>query len=340
MLDATVISIDNLDSIASTIFANVDVKYAQHQISVLHLYFMNPESLSWDDLRFFLHVARAGSLSKASQTMAVSHATAFRRLQRLEADLGVRLFDKTRAGYALTQAGDELLAVAAELERQVQTVARSLGSRDAWPGGVVRVTTTDTLMHHLLPPILAAYQKSAQVQLQLSTSTALFDIANGDADVAIRVGGKPPEPLVGRRLCRIESTVYYSRQLHNVRLDQLEAYPWIAGDASLAHLDSSKWLRQQGLERATVIRTGSHVNVLHLLKSGAGLGVLPCYLGDLEPSLCRLMPPRKDWRSDLWLLTRADLRHVPRIKKLFDAVYDGSRALVPLFEGQAPVDES
>lgn len=299
---------------------------------------MNPETLSWDDLRFFLHVGRAGSLSQAALTMAVSHATAYRRLQRLERELGVRLFDKTRAGYTLTQAGDELMAVANELERQVQTMARSLASRDAWPGGVVRVTTTDTLMHHLLPPILAAYQKSAQVQLHVTTSTALFDIVNGEADVAIRAGGKPPEPLVGRRLCRIESTVYYSRQLQNISLDHLGAYPWVAGDASLAHLDSSKWLRQQGLERATVIRTGSHVNVLHLLKSGAGLGVLPCYLGDLEPALSRLMAPRKDWRSDLWLLTRADLRHVPRIKKLFDAVYEGSRALVPLFEGLAAVD--
>lgn len=330
-------SIDNLCSHAYAIFANDDVKYAQHAFPLLSTNYMNPEKISWDNLRFFLHVARGGSLSKAAQTMLVSHATAFRRLQRLEGELGVRLFDKTRAGYALTQAGDELLAVAGELERQVQGAARSLASRESWPGGVVRVTTTDTLMHHLLPPILAAYQKAAQVQLHVTTSTELFDIVNGEADVAIRAGGKPPEPLVGRRLCRIESTVYYSRQLRNISLDKLEAYPWIAGDDSLAHLDSSKWLRQQGLDRATVIRTGSHVNVLNLVKSAAGLAVLPCYLGDLEPSLCRLMAPRKDWRSDLWLLTRADLRQVPRIKKLFDAVYEGSRALVPLFEGQAPL---
>lgn len=72
------------------------------------------------------------------------------------------------------------------------------------------------------------------------------------------------------------------------------------------------------------------------MKAGAGLAVLPCYLGDLEPSICRVMPtPPKAWRSDLWLLTRLELRHVPRIKQLFDAVFEGTRPLVALFEGHA-----
>lgn len=298
---------------------------------------MKPENLSWEDLRFFLHVGRGGSLTAAAHSMVVSHATAFRRLRRLEQEIGVRLFDKSRSGYALTEAGHDLMQVAQNMDLELQMAARRLGGRDAWPGGIVRLTTTDTLMHHLLPPILCAWRTASNVQLHVNTSTSLLDIARGEADVAIRAGGKPPEPLVGRRLCRIESTIYHARQVSVQAGDDLAAHPWVAGDEGLAHLDSSKWLTKQGLERATVLRTGSHVNVLHMLKQGAGLGVLPCYLGDLEPSLVRLRPPEKAWRSDLWLLTRADLRHVPRIKQLFDAVYEGSRAWVPLFEGQVPV---
>ena len=297
---------------------------------------MKPENLEWDDLRFFLHVGRGGSLTAAAHSMVVSHATAFRRLRRLEQELGVRLFDKTRAGYTLTEAGQDLMQVAQNIDRELQMAARRIGGRDAWPGGIVRLTTTDTLMHHLLPPILCAYQRACNVQLHVSTSTRLLDIGNGEADVALRAGGKPPEPLVGRRVCRIESTVYYARHLQGIAPDNLAGQPWVAGDEGLAHLASSKWLARQGLEPATVLRTSSHVNVLHLLRQGAGLGVLPCYLGDLEPTLVRLRPPEKDWRSDLWLLTRTDLRHVPRIKQLFDAVYDGSRQWVPLFEGQQP----
>lgn len=299
---------------------------------------MAAESSSWDDLRFFLHIARAGSLTAAAATLAVSHATVFRHLLRLEGEVGVRLFERTRAGYTLTAAGEELLNAATAVELELTTATRRLGSRAAWPGGVVRVTTTDTLMHALLPPLLSAYQQATSVQLHINTSTALNDILNGEADVAIRAGGRPPDPLVVRRLCRIESTVYGSRKIGGVRPDNLADYPWIAGDETLAHLDSSKWQREQGLDAATVLRSNSHVTVLNLVKAGAGLAVLPCYLGDLEPSISRVIQtPPKAWRSDLWLLTRLELRQVPRIKQLFDALYEGTRALLPLFEGQAPL---
>lgn len=297
---------------------------------------MTQSPSSWDDLRFFLHIGRAGSLTAAADKLGVSHATVFRRLGSLEAELGVRLFERSRAGYALTEAGQELLRVAADMETELASATRQLGKRAAWPGGVVRLTTTDTLMHAALAPLLSAYQRQAGVQLLISTSTVQQDILKGEADVAIRAGGRPPDPLVARRLCRIESTVYRSRKIGDATPDNLADFPWVAGDETFAHLDSSKWLRQQGLDANAVLRTNSHVNVLNLVKAGAGLAVLPCYLGDLEPSICRVIPaPPKAWRSDLWLLTRLELRHVPRIKQLFDAVFEGTRPLVELFEGHA-----
>lgn len=293
---------------------------------------------SWDDLRVFLHIGRTGSLTAAASSLGVSHATVFRRLQQLEAEVGVRLFTRSRAGYALTVAGQELMQVATGIELELAAATRHLGSRAAWPGGVVRLTTTDTLMHAALSPLLTSYQRSAGVQLLINTSTVQQDILKGEADVAIRAGGRPSDPLVARRLCRIESTVYRSRKIGGVMPSNLADYPWVAGDDTFAHLDSSKWLLQQGLDAQAVLRTNSHVNILNLVKAGAGLAVLPCYLGDLEPSLCRVIPiPPKMWRSDLWLLTRVELRQVPRIKQLFDAVYDGTRAIVPLFEGQTPI---
>lgn len=107
---------------------------------------------SWDDLRIFLHVSRGGSLTAAAHSLALSHATAYRRVQKLEQELGVRLFERTRAGYALTKAGEELAGVAADMERSLLLTTRSLSQREAWPGGVVKITSVDTLMHHVLPP--------------------------------------------------------------------------------------------------------------------------------------------------------------------------------------------
>lgn len=83
-----------------------------------------------------------------------------------------------------------------------------LGRREAWPGGVLRITTTDTLMHKVLPPLLAAFHSRVQdVQLQVTTSNAMVKIGEHEADVAIRAGGRPPDPLVGRKLCGLESTI-------------------------------------------------------------------------------------------------------------------------------------
>ncbi|MDC6169549.1 LysR family transcriptional regulator [Paucibacter sp. XJ19-41] len=297
---------------------------------------MTQSPKSWDDLRFFLHIARAGSLIAAADKLGVSHATVFRRLGSLESELGVRLFERNRSGYALTEAGQELLQVAAGMATELASATRRLGKRAAWPGGVVRLTTTDTLMHAALAPLLSAYQRQAGVQLLINTSTVQQDILKGEADVAIRAGGRPADPLVARRLCRIESTVYRSRKIGGATPGNLADFPWVAGDETFAHLDSSKWLHQQGLDANAVLRTNSHVNVLNLVKAGAGMAVLPCYLGDLESSICRVIPtPPKAWRSDLWVLTRLDLRHVPRIKQLFDAVFEGTRPLVELFEGRA-----
>lgn len=220
---------------------------------------MTQSPRSWDDLRFFLHIGRTGSLTSAADKLGVSHATVFRRLGSLEAELGVRLFARSRAGYALTEAGKELLQVAADMETELASATRQLGKRAAWPGGVVRLTTTDTLMHAALAPLLSAYQRQANVQLLINTSTVQQDILKGEADVAIRAGGRPADPLVARRLCRIESTVYRSRKIGGVTPGNLADFPWVAGDETFAHLDSSKWLHQHGLDSNAVLRTNSHI---------------------------------------------------------------------------------
>jgi DNA-binding transcriptional LysR family regulator len=107
-------------------------------------------------------------------------------------------------------------------------------------------------------------------------------------------------------------------------------------DETLAHLDSARWLRSQGLDSRVAVRTSSLLNVLALVRAGVGLGALPCHLGDRDPSLRRVMEPPREWRSELWLLTRPELRKVPRVRGLFDRIYEGTRPSVDLLEGRCP----
>jgi DNA-binding transcriptional LysR family regulator len=292
--------------------------------------------LDWDDLRVVLQIARHRRLAAAAKAGHVSHATLFRRLRVLEARLGVRLFDRLRSGYEPTRAGAELIEFARRMDGELQTLTEGLRGRQAWPGGLVRLSTADTWMQELLPPLLASYQARTQVQLGISSGNEMDDVLQGAVDVALRSGGAPPEPLVGRRLSRVEATVYCSRKLGGVREDRLADLPWVGADHQLAHLTSARWLERQGLAGRVAMRTNSLVNVRQLVRAGVGLGALPCYLGDADRSLRRVFDPPHDWRSELWLLTRAELRHVPRIKALFDHLYEGTRPWVPLLEGRKP----
>jgi DNA-binding transcriptional LysR family regulator len=292
--------------------------------------------IDWDDIRIVLQISRHGRLAAAAAAGQVSHATLFRRLRALETRLGVRLFERLRAGYEPTRAGAELIEVAQRMAGELQVVTAGLLGRQAWPGGHVRLSAADTWMENLLPPLLASYQARHQAQLALSTGNPLVDVMQGATDVALRSGGPPPEPLVGRRLARVEATVYCSRKLGGVRADRLADFPWVGVDAELKHLASARWLERQGLAGRVAIRTNSLVHVRRLVASGIGLGALPCYLGDTDASLRRVFEPPRDWRSELWLLTRVELRPVPRIKALLDHLYEGTRPWLPLLEGREP----
>ncbi|QPF72851.1 LysR family transcriptional regulator [Roseateles sp. DAIF2] len=295
-----------------------------------------PSGLDWDDLRILLQIARHGRLAAAAEAGPLSHATLFRRLRALEARLGMRLFERLRAGYEPTRAGAELIEFARRMDGELQAVTAGLRGRESWPGGLVRLSAADTWMQGLLPPLLASYQTRHQVQLGFRSGNAMDDVLQGAVDVALRSGGKPPEPLVGRRLARVEATVYCSRKLGGVRADRLADQPWVGVDEQLSHLASARWLEREGLASRVAMRSNSLVHVLQLVRAGVGLGALPCYLGDADPGLRRVFDPPRDWRSELWLLTRVELRPVPRIKALFDHLYEGTRDWVPLLEGMRP----
>src|SRR5262245_52530552 len=111
--------------------------------------------LAWDDLRLVKTIADAKGLSGAAGRLGVNHSTVFRRLGQIEAALGVSLFERHRTGYLPTTAGEEMVAVARRIDEDIAGFARKLAGRELTPAGELRVTTSDTLLVHLLTPMLA-----------------------------------------------------------------------------------------------------------------------------------------------------------------------------------------
>ena len=173
---------------------------------------MQKSTIDWDDLRLFLGLVRHGSARGAAQALALSHSTVVRRVERLESDLGVRLFDRDFTGYRPTAAGETLLVSALKAEDAILAAGRKLHGQDARLTGEIRLTTSDILVNYLLMPDLALFTSNyPDIDLTVLQSYDIFDLARREADVAIRfIGGgrSPPEDLVGRKLVAAASCYY------------------------------------------------------------------------------------------------------------------------------------
>ncbi|SMF71795.1 transcriptional regulator, LysR family [Tistlia consotensis] len=290
--------------------------------------------MDWDDLRIVLAIGEAGSLSGAGRRLAVSHATVFRRLGALESRLGVRLFERARDGYAPTPAGEELLAAARRVQGAVAAAERRIAGRDLRPAGPLRVTTTDTLLHGLLLPLLPAFRAAfPEIVLELVASNSRADLTKREADVALRPSDRPPERLVGRRLGRIAEAVYAARDSAQESTD-LRSLDWIGPDPGLHFPALEDWLEAEGLAPLVVLRLDSLLAIRAAVAVGLGVAVLPCYLADPDPTLTRLGDPVTGLDSELWLLTHPDLRRTARVRAFLDFMGKEIAARAPLLAGE------
>jgi len=303
---------------------------------------MNERHADWDDLRVVLAVGRAGTLAGAGKLLGFSHPTVFRRIVRLERRLGVRLFERGRAGYKPTPSGEELIAVAEHLEGQVTAAESRVAGKDLRPTGTIRVTTTDTLLIGLLSPIFARFLAAHPgITLEVVVSNQIFDLSKRDADVAIRPSKEVPGDLVGRRIADIYSAVYRHVDfiIPGAALAGLASLPWVGLDGSLSFVPMARWMRRNRMDGAVIYRTNTVLGCLDGVRGGIGLGVLPCYLGDAQPDLLRVGPPIEELTSELWLLTHADLRGVLRVRMFVDFMADALEPHRGRF-AQAPVASS
>jgi DNA-binding transcriptional LysR family regulator len=280
--------------------------------------------MEWDDVRYFLAVARGGGLSPAARALGVNHSTVFRRVNALETRLGARLFDRLPDGYALTPAGEAMMADAVAVDEHITALDRRMSGQDHRLTGSLRVTTTDTIAHEILMPHLARFRTAhPSIDLELVIGNPVVNLSKREADVAIRPSLEPGSALVGRRISGLAMAVYgaegYMTQRGRPRrATDLASHDWVAGDESLAHLPWSRWLAKRVKPARIVYRSNSLLDQICAADAGFGLAVLPCALANSRSGLVRLFPPDPAFASELWLVTHADLRHGARVRAFLD----------------------
>jgi len=292
--------------------------------------------MDWDDIRYFLTVSRTGSIRSAALKLDVNHSTVSRRISQLEKKMGVRLFDKLPSGYIITPAGEEIIEFATRIEEQTHAMERKIYGRDTVLSGNLRVTVTAALSSNLLMNDLQKFsQQYPGINIELVISDEEFSLSKREADVAIRVtNGKPPEHLIGRQLLTFAKCTYASKEYlaqHDI-INEPSSANWIGWDDDTPF---PQWIKNSEFPKTPIRHQVNNImSQLAAVKAGFGISILPCFMGDVEPTLQRVPGANINPGRDIWLLTHRDLRQTARVKVFTEFMAEAIRAHADLLEGR------
>ena len=292
---------------------------------------------NWDDIRFFLALARSGSLSAAAKSLAVDQSTVFRRLRALETNLGAQLFDRRHHGkYELTVAGESLFRRAGEIESATYNIEREVQGQDKQLSGRIRVTTPEDIAVVLLPGLLADFKRQyPSISIELLTANRVFNLNRGEADVAIRPGEHGAEGrIVPRQVCDIWFGLYatenYLRSQGMPRHESdLDHHPMIGWSGELGGMAFSEFIASRSSPKES-FGSNSLMTMRALAEQDLGIAFLPEFIGDHGDRLVRVLPRLRIDSGHIWILHHDDLRRAARVRAFVDFMYSQLRELPAL----------
>lgn len=279
--------------------------------------------LDWDDLRLFLAIARAGTLTGAAQRMLLSQPTAGRRLRSLEEACGCALFQRTAAGLRLTDEGGAVLLHAERMEEEAIALERQLTGREHMLQGQLRLSASEWFSRLVLAPRIASFSISQPlVTIELLADSRVFNLSRREADLVFRLPRFEEPEIVQRRFTHIRydlfaAASYLQRRGALALAEEGDGHSLIVMDAALEAQPDVPWLRRRLPRARLAVRSNSRDVQAVACAEGAGVAILPRVLGD-SLGLVRLGldadPPGRDIR----LGYHSDLKRLKRLRAFID----------------------
>jgi DNA-binding transcriptional LysR family regulator len=247
--------------------------------------------MEWDDLRFFLAAARAGSLAGAARALAIEHSTVARRLAKLEHALGAAVVLRNPDGLQLTPLGRRLVPLAEAAERAILAVVAQATTEHAR----VRLAVPSGLSELLTPGIARMRARMPEIALEIASGALPVDLKRGEADLALRAGPVTDEDLIVKKVGELAFALYAARAYlaHHAAIDpdDLGGHEIVAFDPALGRSPAARWLEARTGAATVVLRSREMTDMLGAIASGLGIGVLPCFMADGHPALVRASEP-------------------------------------------------
>jgi DNA-binding transcriptional LysR family regulator len=270
-----------------------------------------------------LAVAELGSATRAAHQLQITTATVLRRIDNIESRLGVRLFDRLPTGLVATAALAAVLPFAEQCAAALDGMRREVDGLDLAPAGDVRVAVPPTIASHLLVPrIPELRQRCPKITVEFASATAIVDLAQREADLALRVVKPSEGDLVLRKLSDYRMVVACAPSLVETARTDPESLPWISWEQSMAHIPEARWLAAMYPDASIALRASELSTMLRAARAGVGALLTAEPLAALEGGLLRVPLERPTPDGSLWLVAHRALRVVPRVAAVWTWLED------------------
>jgi len=296
---------------------------------------MRPQD--WEYLPFFLAVARSGSLRSGAEVLGSNYGTVNRNIQALEASYGVRLFPRSRQGFRLTDAGEDLLPLAEQAEAAMLAARRGVEGGDRSEAGRIRFSVLPVFAYQVLPPILERFRtRHPDIEIELRLTTEVEDINKDETDVSLRGAAEVTDDVTARRLFALGIGIFASRDYIAEKV--LEAGPSGEGLHWLGWPEGNR-LSPQSVQMPfpqaeTCYAVADGFMRMQMLRAGAGMSYLPAIFAKFHPELQQVPGTELTLDRSLWILLHSDLRRTRRVRLFVDHLTQEFMAMKPAFQGK------
>ena len=295
--------------------------------------------IHWDDLRIFLAVARAESLSGAGRALRLDAATAGRRIQRLEEGLGSTLFGKSPQGYVLTEAGQRLMAHAERAEQALTEAAEEVRGAPGQLSGQIRIGAPDGCANYILPQVCAAIAaQHPGLELQIVALPRIVNLSKREADMAIAVsqpasGRLTVEKITDYQLHLAAQRRYLKKNSKINTLSDLKSHRIVGYIPDLIFDKELDYLAETGAQRVDLASNSVSVQ-FNLIRQGAGIGIVHDFALPTARELRMVLPEEFALTRSFFLIRHAEDCRVERLNRVADAIKSGVRAEVVRLEAE------
>lgn len=279
--------------------------------------------MNWDDIKVFLEVARSERLSTAAKRLSMDASTLSRRLHKLEESLSTKLFERTTEGHVLTLDGDKLLQFARRMELNASQAFADINDQSIKNSGRVRIGVTEAFGSFFIAPHLTQLQQQyPDIQIELLHFARNIKISRNEADIAIAVEKPKNTSTIISKLCDYQLQLYghqsyLNKVMNRIDMQQLASYRWVSYVDNLLYTEQLAYLKELNPDIKPHFQSTSITSQYTAIKSGLGIGILPCFLAEQDSSLRKLCADEINLTRSLYLVTHPESKRLSQVNTVW-----------------------